>query len=385
MTRDRIRILRVITRLNIGGPAIHATLLAERLDPARYESFLVTGSESSTEGSYLALHGRRVGCSAVVPGLGREIHPGRDVAALLRLYRIMRSFRPHVVHTHMAKAGALGRIAACLARVPVTVHTYHGHVLEGYFSPRKTRVFLAVERALARVTDCLLVVSPQVRREILGLGIGRPDQLRVLPLGLDLEPLMEGESREGDLRRELQIGDAPLVGIVARLVPIKRHEDLLAAAALVARRVPACRFLVVGDGERRMELEALTRSAGIADRVLFLGWRRDLPEVYAALDLVCLCSANEGSPVSLIEAMAARRAVVATAVGGVPDLVEHGVNGLLTPARDPAALADAIVALLEDPQRRRDMGEAGRKRVYPAYSAARLVHDIEALYRELAS
>jgi glycosyltransferase involved in cell wall biosynthesis len=384
MSRERVRILRVITRLNVGGPAIHATLLAERLDPARYESLLVTGSESPGEGSYPALYGNRVRHAAMVPWIRREIHPGRDAAALCRLYRIVRDFRPDIVHTHMAKAGALGRIAARLARAPVTVHTYHGHVLDGYFSPWTSRIFLAVERALARRTDCLLAVSPQIRSEILRLGVGRPDQVRVLALGLDLEPLMDGEARWTRLRGELGIGEAPLVGIVARLVPIKRHEDFLAAAVLVAQRVPACRFLVIGDGERRAELEALARRSGIGHLVRFLGWRRDLPEVYAALDLVCLCSANEGSPVSLIEAMAARRAVVATAVGGVPDLIEHGVNGLLTPARDPAALADAIVTLLEDPQRRRELGEAGCKRVYPAFSASRLVRDIEALYRELA-
>ena len=175
----------------------------------------------------------------------------------------------------------------------------------------------------------------------------------------------------------------PLVGIVARLVPIKRHEDFIAASALLAARIPEARFLVIGDGERRTELEVLVRQKGLGERVRFLGWRHDLDRIYADLDVVVLTSANEGSPVSLIEAMAAGRPVVATEVGGVPDLVEHGVNGMLGRAGDPSATAEAIAALLADPERRRVMGEAGRKRVRDAYTIDQLVSDMDRLYTEL--
>ncbi len=383
--RDKIRVLRLIARLNIGGPAIHATLLTERLDPARYESLLVAGVESAAEGNYLRLHGRQLAGLRVVRALGREISPARDVATVLEVYRLIRRFRPHVVHTHTAKAGAVGRLAAWVARVPVVVHTYHGHVLQGYFSPAHTQVFLAIERALAHVTDRIVTVSEEIRRQILDFGVGTPGQVTVLRLGLDLEPFVHGAVAQGQFREELGIGDAPLVGIVARLVPIKRHEDFLAAAARVAQRLPSCRFVVVGDGERRAELETLASSAGIRERVHFLGWRRDLARIYADLDVAVLCSANEGSPVSLIEAMAAGRAVVATRVGGVPDIIEDGLTGLLTPASDPAALADAITVAITDVDRRRQMGEAGRKRVYPAYTADRLVRDVEHLYEQLLS
>lgn len=381
---ERVRVLRLIARLNIGGPAIHATLLTERLDRSRYESRLVSGLESRTEGSYLALHGREVAGLTVMPQLGREIHPARDAVTVLRLYRLIRRFRPHVVHTHTAKAGAVGRLAARLARVPAIVHTYHGHVLHGYFSPLRTRVFTAVERGLARVTDRLLVVSEAVRQDLLDRGIGDPARITVLPLGFDLAPFLESHRLRGQLRAELGVGAGdPLVGIVARLVPIKRHEDFLAAAALVARGVPAARFLVVGNGERRAELEALAERLGLAGRVRFVGWRRDLDRIYADLDLVVLTSANEGSPVSVIEAMAAGRPVVATRVGGVPDLVEDGTSGLLVPAGDPRGVADAVTALLEDPERRRAMGEAGRARVYPAFDAGRLLDGIDRLYGDL--
>ena len=385
-TDQRIRVLRVIARLNVGGPAVHATLLTERLDPARYDSLLIAGTEDPREGNYLRLRNRSVPGLTVLPELGREIRGWLDLRALLHLVRLMREYRPHIVHTHTAKAGTLGRVAARLARVPVVVHTYHGHVFHGYFSLTKTRSFLAIERWLAKHTDRLLTVSETVRQNLLSLGIGTPERLIVVPLGLDLDRFLVCESSRGQLRAELGMDpEALLVGIVARLVPIKRHECFLRAAAAVARRYPGCQFLVVGDGERRTELERLVRQLALKGQVHFLGWRQDLERIYADLDLVALTSANEGSPVSLIEAMASGRPVVATRVGGVPDLVEDGVTGLLVPPEDPAALVEAIGALLADPERRRIFGRAGRERVYPAFSAERLLGDVDQLYMELVS
>lgn len=385
-TDQRIRVLRVIARLNVGGPALHATLLTERLNPARYDSLLVAGTEDPQEGNYLRLHGRSVPGLIVLPELGREIRGWPDLRALIRLARLMRAYRPHIVHTHTAKAGTLGRVAARLVGVPVVVHTYHGHVFHGYFSPAKTRLFLAIERWLARRTDCLLTVSEAVRRNLLDLGIDTPERLRVVPLGLDLDRFLVCESFRGQLRAELGIDPgALLVGMVARLVPIKRHECFLRAAAEVARRHLGCQFLLVGDGECRAELERLVGQLTLNGRVRFLGWRQDLERIYADLDLVVLTSANEGSPVSLIEAMASGRPVVATGVGGVPDLVEDGVTGFLVPPEDPSALARAIGALLANPEQRRVFGQAGRERVYPAFSAERLLGDMDRLYTELVS
>lgn len=382
--RAGIRVLRIIGRLNVGGPAIHAVLLTERLNPSRYVSRLVAGREDAAEGNYLALHGRSTPSLEVLETIGGRLDWRGDVQAFTAILREIRSFRPHIVHTHTAKAGLWGRLAARWAGVPVVVHTYHGHILDGYFSPLKTRAILAVERALARVTDRLVSVSDTVRDELLAKGIGRPEQHTVVPLGLDLKPFLLAEGERGGFRRELGVGpDDPLVGIVARLVPIKDHDTFFRAAGEVAARVPACRFIVVGDGARRGELERLVARLGLASRVQFLGWRADLPRIYADLDVVVLSSRNEGSPVSLIEAMAAARPVVATRVGGVQDLVEDGVTGLLAPPGEPGALAAAVMALLGDPERRRTMGEAGRKRVYPAFSADRLIQDIDRLYTEL--
>jgi glycosyltransferase involved in cell wall biosynthesis len=381
----RVRVLRVIARLNVGGPALHATLLTERLDPERYDSLLVAGAEGPAEGNYLALHHRRLERLVHLPALGREISGPRDASALVALIMLIRRERPLIVHTHTAKAGTLGRLAAWLAGVPVVVHTYHGHVFRGYFSPAKTRLFVAVERWLARRTDRLLSVSPQVRRELLELGIGTPERSAVVPLGLDLDPFVAaGAAPAGGVRRALGIEPAaPVVAIVARLVPIKAHEVFFEAAARVSSRRPDARFLVVGDGERRAELEALVARLALGPAVRFLGWRGDLPAIYRDVDVVALTSRNEGSPVSLIEAMAAGRPVVATRAGGVPDLVEDGVSGYLVAPDRPDAVAEALLALLADPGRRDALGAAGRSRVYPAFAADRLVRDIDALYAAL--
>lgn len=381
---ERIRVLRVIARLNIGGPALHATLLTERLAPDRYDSLLVTGTEAPGEGNYLTLQQKPLDRLVVIPTLGREIRGLSEISAFRRLVQLMRQVRPHIVHSHTAKAGALARLAARLSKVPVIVHTYHGHVFHGYFSARQTRLFVAIERVLAGRTDCLLTVSETVRRELLGFDIGSPDRIRVMPLGLDLDRFLGGESARGHLRAELGLApDTPTVGIVARLVPIKAHEVFLEAAARLTRRVAGAVFVIVGDGERRAALEAEVQRHGLRGRVHFLGWRRDLERIYADLDVVALSSRNEGSPVSLIEAMAAGRPVVSTRVGGVPDLIEDGRTGMLVAAGAPEALAEAIGALLANPDRARAMGEAGRQRVRPAFGAGRLLADMDRLYVEL--
>lgn len=378
-----VRVVRIIARLNIGGPAIHATLLTDRLDPRQYETTLVTGAEDPSEGNYLSLHGRGDAGIVRLPELGREIRGVRDLGSLRSLVALLRRIRPHIVHTHAAKAGTLGRLAARICGVPILVHTFHGHVLRGYFSPRKERVFRAIERGLASLTDELVAVSPRVRQELLDMRIGHPDRFSVVPLGFDLERFTRADARRGELRRELGVANgAPLVGIVARLVPIKAHEVFFGAAALVHRTRPDVHFIVVGDGERRAELESLVRDAGLAKVTHFLGWRADLDRIYADLDVVALTSRNEGSPVALIEAMAAGRPVVSTAVGGVADVVKDGETGWLVPDGDHAALAHRIATIL-DSGVRAEVGTAARQHVLARYGADRLLSEVDALYARL--
>lgn len=380
---DPIKVMRIIARLNVGGPAIHTILLTDRMKREGFATTLVAGVTGPDEGDMLDLAARNGVEPVIMPTLGRELSPANDVRTIFQLYRLMRRERPDVVHTHTAKAGTVGRIAARLARVPVVVHTFHGHVLSGYFSPLKTRFFIQIERLLARATDRILVLGEPQLRDIRGFGIGRAEQFQCVPLGLELREFLDAARLRGQLRRELGIAaETPLVGIVARLVPIKGHGLFLKAAKEVAAVRPDARFLIIGDGELRKHLEGEARSLGIADRVLFTGFRSDLPAIYADLDVVALSSFNEGLPVTIIEALAAGRPVVATDVGAVRDLIVPGETGWLVPAGQHESLARGILRLLEYPEHALRLGEAGRGHVYPRLSIDRLVGDLATLYRE---
>ncbi|HVZ22551.1 MAG TPA: glycosyltransferase [Vicinamibacterales bacterium] len=387
-----MRVLRLITRLNIGGPSIQAIALSERLTPRGYTTRLVHGSLGPGEGDmrYLLSPGTAV---EQVPRLVRELSPASDYAAYRRIAAILREFRPHIVHTHMAKAGALGRAAAVRYNRSVApaertriVHTYHGHVLEGYFSAAKTALFVGIERLLARATDRIVAISPAIRDELLrDHRIGRAAQYRVVPLGFDLSALAAIDDRaRAEARGQLGIpSDAHVVSTVGRLTAIKQHHLFLETARLVANQDAAALFLIVGDGELRADLEQAARDAGLADRVRFLGWRRDLAAIYGASDVFLLTSRNEGTPVALIESLAAGVPGVSTDVGGVRDVITGDDVGLTAAYDDAAGLAAAVATLLGDTERRRATGERGRASVVARYGIERLVDDIDALYREL--
>lgn len=383
---DRVRVLRVIARLNIGGPALHVVALTAGLDPARYDSRLVTGLPAHHEGdmSYLAEAARVQ--PVVLPEMGREVAVFGDAMTLARLVRLMRDFRPQIVHTHTAKAGAVGRIAARLAGVPVVAHTFHGHVFSGYFSPFKTRLAILAERQLARMSDRLITVSDRLREEIAAYGVAPHARIEVIPLGLDLGPFAASAGRRGAFRAALGFApDESLIGCVGRLVPIKNHRLLLHAArelraAYAGRRA---KFVIVGDGELRASLEAEARALGLNGDVIFTGWRRDLPAVYADLDLLVNTSRNEGTPVAVIEAMAAGVPVVATNVGGVPDLIIHGVTGTLVPSGDADALARALAERLDRADESRRMAAAACVEAVRRYSTQVLIRNIDALYGRL--
>ena len=379
-----IRVCRIIGRLNIGGPAIHALLLTQGLRARGYETLLVAGREGPGEGSLGDLAAQKGVGPLFLPEMGREVRPGRDLVALFRLLRLFRQRQPEIVHTHTAKAGAIGRVAAKLAGIPIIIHTFHGHVFHGYFSRGMTRIFLAIERRLAVASTKVLAVSEMQRRELLCLRIGSPESVVVMPLGLELDGLLRSDRRRGEIRRRLGASpEVPLIGVIARLVTIKDLSTFLEAASALHRSRPDVRFLIVGDGELRSRLEQEAHALGLDQCVHFLGWQRDLEPIYADLDLVVLSSLNEGTPVSLIEGMAAGLPVVATEVGGVPDLVEHGKTGLLVPPKDSKALSAAMEALLGDPERRREMGRLGREAVYPKYSDAALIDRMDRLYSSL--
>ena len=386
MSPPALKILRLITRLNIGGPSIHAITLSADLPPDRFTTVLVCGRPGPREGDMRALAEERGVTPVVIPTLARELNPFDDIRSLFGIIGIVRRERPAIIHTHLAKAGTLGRIAAFFCPGVKTVHTFHGHVFSGYFSPARARLYLCLERWLARHTDRIVVLSESQREELLGrYRIGRASQYAVIPLGFDLERFDCSEALRGELREELAIPrGSPIVSTVGRLVPVKDHDLFLSAARRVLDERPDTVFLVAGDGPLRGELEETARRRGVEHRIFFLGWRSDLERVYADSDLVALTSLNEGTPVSLIEAAAAGRAVVATDVGGVGDVVQHGVGGLLARTRDPQEIAALMLDLLGDRARAEAMGEAGKRFVRGRYAKQRLLSDISRLYAELS-
>ncbi len=315
MPASRIRVALVIARLNIGGPATHVVQLAAGLPAERFEVRLIAGREGRGEGSmrYLA---ERAGLDTYwIPELSPALAPSNAIA-FWKILRQVRRWRPDIVHTHTAMAGALGRTAAHLAHVPVVVHTFHGHVLRGYFSPPAEALFRAIERGLARRSDRLVTLSSRLREDLVALGVAPQEKIQVIPLGMEFGALLATPRRQGELRRELAISpDAPLVGSVGRLVPIKNHALLLRAARRMVDLGTPAQFVIVGDGELRAQLEHLSAQFGLETRVHFLGWRENLAPIYSDLDLLALTSENEGTPVAVLEAMAAGVPVVAS-LGG---------------------------------------------------------------------
>ncbi len=385
-----MKILRVIARLNMGGPALHVAYLTAGLRERGYDTTLVAGSLARGEDS-MAFVADELGVEVVrIDELGREISPLRDLAATIRLARLIRRERPQILHTHTAKAGTVGRVAALLAgsrRPPIVIHTFHGHVLRGYFGPLRSLFFRLLERWLASSTTALVAVSPQVRDDLVALRVAPRERFVVIRLGIELDERVAAEQDgRAESRRYLGIpGDRFAVGWIGRMTAVKRTDDVLVAfKALRDSGVEAC-LCMVGDGPDRDQLERRAQELGVVRDMLFLGYQEDVAPFYAAFDALVLPSGNEGTPVSAIEALAAGRPVVATRVGGVPDVVRDGEDGFLVEVGATDELAERLARLARNPALRKRMGEEGRARVLPRYAVDRLVDDVDQLYRSLLS
>jgi glycosyltransferase involved in cell wall biosynthesis len=412
-----VKIVRVIARLNVGGPAKHVIWLTKGLQNSEYESLLVTGTVPPGEDD-MGYFATEQGVSPIfVSQMSREVSL-KDLLTIWKLFRLFVREQPDIVHTHTAKAGTVGRVAGLLYRWLTPniflgrpracrfVHTYHGHIFHSYYGPLKTRFFLAIEKALALlITDRIVVISEQQRREInQDFRVGRAERFVVIPLGLELSVFADWRKRGKSFREELSVArDEILVGIVGRLTEIKNHELFLRAAADFKNRVSrrqtagAVRFVVIGDGALRPQLERLAESLGLKEDVIFAGSRRDVEEFYPALDIVALTSLNEGTPLTLIEAMANARPVISTSVGGVVDLLGKSVSpesnspfvicerGLRVPVSDEVAFAEGLGYLIDDSILRREIGERGLLFVESNYSKNRLLEDVSALYTALMS
>jgi glycosyltransferase involved in cell wall biosynthesis len=388
--RHPVRILRVIARLNMGGPALHVAYLTDGLKKRGYDTTLVAGSLARGEDSMAFVADARDVPVIRIDELGREISPLRDLVATFRLARLIRRERPHILHTHTAKAGTVGRVAALLAgsrRPPIVVHTFHGHVLRGYFGPLRSLFFRLLERWLAAQTTALIAVSPQVRDDLVGLGIAPRERFAVIRLGIELDERI-APKRNGRIesRRYLGIPEERFaVGWIGRMTAVKRTDDVLVSFKRLRESGVDATLCMVGDGPDRAGLEQRAHDLGIVRDTLFLGYQEEVAPFYAAFDALVLPSSNEGTPVSVIEALGAGRPVVATRVGGVPDVVRDGKDGFLVEPGETDELAERLERLARDPELRERMGREGRDRVLPRYAVDRLVDDVDQLYRSLLS
>jgi glycosyltransferase involved in cell wall biosynthesis len=390
----KIKVLRIIARLNIGGPAIHTILLTEGLDKDKFVSLLVYGSLGEAEGDML-YYARKMHIDPLfIPELKRELNFSDDLKALIKIYKIILREKPDIIHTHTAKAGALGRLAGIIYNLQFwyspkikLFHTFHGHVFEGYFGKLKSSVFIIIERVLAAFTSKIITVSDAVAKELVDLGIAGASKIKVIPLGFELNTLLNMDLRKSDMLN---------IGIVGRLVSVKNHCLFIEAAARVIKNNPGERigFKIIGDGELKNDLKEYAAKLGLTESVDFLGWRYGPVEIYEDLDIVVLTSLNEGTPVSLIEAMASGRAVVATEVGGIRDLLgeprkdwfnrvtgfEILERGLVVKTKEVTDFSAALEFIINQPDLRKDMGASGRRFVKEKFSKERLIQDIETLY-----
>ncbi len=370
-----MKILHVITRLVHGGAQANTIITCAHQISQGHEVLLASGLETGPEGSLWDMARERGVPLAEIPSLLRDVAPAQEVKAFFALLRLIGEFRPDVIHTHTSKAGMLARWAAWLRRVPVIIHTPHGHVFHGYFGSAISRFWILLERVSAWITDSIVVLTPAERDEHVEVGIAPPSKFALVPSGVDLGPFLGVERSPGAV---------PRVGCVARLAPIKGVLDLVEAFPHVVAARSDATLTIVGDGPQREEIVAAIERLGLKDRVRLAGYMADVRPVLAETDVLVVPSHNEGMGRVAVEGMAAGLPVVATRIGGLKDVVHDGETGFTVPSKDPVALARAIVDCLSDPARARRFGEAGRKRAWE-YSQEVMLERLDDLYARLTA
>ena len=373
----KVKVVQIIARMNVGGPAVIVADLMRSIDSSKVEQVLITGYCDSDEADYLETVATDIKATRIA-GLGRSVSVVSDVRAFFALVAMIKKIAPDVIHTHTAKAGVLGRLAAILGgRSAKRVHTFHGHLLHGYFSGWKVKLVIAIEKFLAKRTDVLVAVGNQVKTDLLAAGIGKADQYRVFYPGIVEPAKVSKESARQQF--DMTLGDI-YVAYVGRMTAIKRPDRLLNTAAEIKARNLPVKFIVAGEGDL---FEATKRDSERRDLPLkFLGWRKDIGALFAASDIAILTSDNEGIPLTLIQAAQASLPIVATGVGSISDIVVHEVNGYLVDS-EPAALVDALQKLAIDPVLREIMGKAGRERANRYFSLEKMCADHTELYQLL--
>lgn len=390
------RILRILNRLAVGGPVLNAAYLTKYMAP-QFETLLVVGEKEEHEKSAEYLTGELGIKFVTIKAMGRSISPASDFFAYRELKKLIKNFKPHIVHTHAAKPGALGRLAAASENVPVLVHTFHGHVFHSYFTTAKSKFFISTERFLGKKTDAIIAISEQQRKELVNdFKIAPAEKFRLIPLGFDLDRFrINQEEKRKRFRTEFNLAnDEIAIGIIGRLVPVKNHYLFLKAIKHVFNNSSGkIKAFIIGDGETRKDLENMAREAGIpfstehsAEHrrpLVFTSWRSDVDVINAGLDIVCLTSFNEGTPVSLIEAQAAGKPVVSTKVGGIADIVIEGETALLAGVQETEKFSDQLLKLVQDGELRKKLGCESHVHIMKRFSYQRLVSDMSQLYYEL--
>lgn len=376
-------VLHPITRLIIGGAQENTMLTADLLDKSKWAAEVICGPQTGTEGSLIEEARSRNIPLTIDHALVREIHPVKDMIALVQLFRFIRRHRFTIVHTHSSKAGILGRWAAWLAGAPVIVHTVHGWGHHDRQHPWVRRFYITLEKLTLPITDKLITVSPRDIDKGLRDGIGQPNNYTVIRSGVELDRFGHPRVPPAETRSALKIPlDASVVGTVTRLSPQKAPLDFVQAASEIVSQNPATYFVMVGDGPLRAQVESRAAELGLTDRLILTGLRRDVPELMAMFDIFVLSSLWEGLPRVLPQAMSTGLPIVATAIDGSAEAVEDGVNGRLVPPGEPTKLAEAVIELLNNPKLRTDMGLAGQKRAV-GFGARQMVDDIAVLYSQL--
>jgi glycosyltransferase involved in cell wall biosynthesis len=386
--KEKIRVLRIINRFNIGGPTYNAVFLSRYLSDD-FETLLVGGLPEEGESDSLHIAAEYNVKPLLIDEMKREPSFSSDRQAYKRIQKIIEEFQPHIVHTHAAKAGALGRRAAKKMKVPVIVHTFHGHVFHSYFGRLKTTIFKQIERSLARNSTGIIAISALQKQELSNIHrICSPEKISVINLGFDLEKFYRNRDlKRIKTRQDFSISEDEIaVAIVGRLAPVKNHSMFLDVVEGVARRSEKkVRFFIVGDGTERAVIEKRIDNMQLSPniRVEMTSWIKDISAFNPGMDIICLTSLNEGTPVSLIEAQASGVAIVSTDVGGVRDIILEGETGFVTPLNDVELFTEKLVELVEDEKKRVKMSQNGWNFVEAKFSYKTLVANMEKYYREL--
>lgn len=380
----KIKVLRIITRLCVAGAPIHTVLLNAKVDQQKYQSYLLSGRIESYE-SDMSYFADRYGIKPIyINSMGRKLSPLRDLKALWEIIKIINQIKPDIVHTHTAKAGMLGRIAAKLMGVKIIIHTFHGNVFKGYFNKFMTAFFIFIEKKLAIISDKIIAISNQQKQEILDLGITNEKKINIIPLGFDFENVIPSLSDIGKFRKKYSIPqEAKLIGIIGRLAPIKNHKLFIDIAERLLKKYDNLFFSIIGDGELNGYLQGEINRRNLNDKIIITGVIKNLKSVYADLDLVLLTSNNEGTPVAIIEAMACRKIVMTTKVGGVVDIVENGVNGFCFQKGDSDSFVKKIEFWLMNDIDNELMKDTASKMAFKRFNYKRLKNDIESMYKIL--